>query len=275
MKIRKISIAILCMVSFFACEKESSDSISNERATLENQKIDPTELARNFDKQLPPKELIENANAYTQLDHEEMGVFIDERQKMSLEEGATIQDANAARQLTHKINNYLKKEYNQSYASAAPDEFREAYDRIIQNTENTNEDNTDEKFLWGGDCDSWYSNKLTYVSNGPNDVNQKNINLKGEYKYNGQGKCYYVYQSTSYSSEFQHRYIYGKTPSSYLAMTLLASTQLFSKEVSINSYQKSFEFIIEKWRIEQAYPDFWVNGKKRFAEDTKIEIVPK
>ncbi len=269
MKIIKINVLILCMASFFACEKENSDNPSNENATVENQKIDSIiELARNFDKQLPAETLEKNAKAYFQLSHEEMAIFIDERHKISLEKGATVQNANTNRELMHSINDYLYEAYSQSYASADPDAFRDAYQRITLHTRNVSTKSEDEKYWWG--CNNWKNSSLTPISRVYND-NQRIVTLKGEYKLKGGEDCQYIYESVPYGNRFRSRYIYAQTPQSWVAMRYLESYQKLSKEESVNDIYglKSLEFMIEKWRINQAYgPD--VNGKKRFAEDVKI-----
>ncbi len=267
MNIKKISIAALCIVSLLACEKESSDSISNEGTTLENQKLDPIiELARNFDKELPEEELKKNVATYLQLNHNEMETFIDERHKMSLEEGVAPEDANLAKDLMHSINDYLQEEYGQSYASADPDLFLTAYETIVQNTESTelNQEGVNEKF-WG--CGSWTSNGTTRISSVTGPYRQQSISFKGEYQLTGQNDCDLVFKSSPYSSNSQPKFIYGSTTKSYGALSYRESTQNSSKEVSAGSGQKSFEFLIGKGGVLKFY---WHNRTTRFANDTKI-----
>ncbi len=259
---------MLCIACLFSCEKENSDNLINESATLENQKLDPVYLARNFDKQLSKEEAENNAKAYFQLNHEEMAIFIDERYKMSLEEGAIEQNANLAKDIMHSINNYLQEEYGQSYASADPDLFNTAYETIIQNKNAESSQEINEKFWWS--CGSWSRSGRTPVSGGTGtSIQQQGISFKGEFKLNGSGDCDYVYKSSPYSSNLTPRYIYGSTSKSFAALTARGSNNNSSKEVSVNSSQKSFEFLIGKGRVIQAYGLFG-DGQQNFGKDTKI-----
>ncbi len=275
MKIKKFSIMTLCIVSLFACEKESSDSISNERATLENQKIDPTELARNFDKQLPPKELIENANAYRQLDHEEMAIFINERHKMSLEEGATIQDANTARELMLTINDYLQEEYGQSYASADSDLSQSAYKAVIQNKNiQIDQEIINEKFFGEKPCDSsWSPSGTTPVDVYPDlaDIEQKPIAITFKGRHSKKGNCYLVFKSEYYNDTLTAKYIYPITYTSHIALGFVWSDEIPSKEESNanDSSKKSLEFMVEESEVSSTYA-YLDDAPERFAEDTKI-----
>ncbi len=269
MNIKKISILTLCVVSLFSCEKESSDNLTYENATLENQSLDQViKLARNFDKQLPEEELKKNVETYSQLNHEEMAIFIDERYKISLEEGTTPEDANLAKYQMENINNYLEKEYGQSYASATSDQFLLAYEAIIQNKNVEFNQEINEQKFWG--CGSWSRSGTTRVTGSSSSGIQQPISYKGQFKLNGSGDCDLVYRSLPYYFDsLKPKYIYGVTSESFAALTARGSNNNSSKEVAVDFIQNSFEFLIGKVRVIQYYGLF-NDPYKQFAKDTKI-----
>ena len=268
MKIQKLTMILLSIMSVLACEDNTLQEQNNTQAS-ENQNLDPIYLARNFDKQLSTQEAKKNAKAYFQLDFDQMKHFIEERYDMSLEKGVNPKEADIAKNLMLDINDFLQKEYGQSYSNANPDDFLKAYKTITQNPKyaDYSSEHLNEKFWWG--CDSWTRSGKTSITGGSGSGMQQSISFKGEYKLNGSGDCDFVYQSSPYSSNLTPRYIYGVTTKSYAALTYEGSNQNSSKEVYVNSNQKSFEFLIGKGRVLQAYGLFG-NGQQNFANDTKI-----
>ncbi|MBQ0735091.1 hypothetical protein [Aquimarina celericrescens] len=267
MKIKNFSVLILCTAFLFCCETENSDNLIYENSKLENQKSGPIYLAQNFDKQLSKEEAEKNAKMYLQLNHEEMAIFIEERYKMSLAKGTRESDADLAKDLMHEINDYLDNEYQESYASASPDQFLLAYETIIQNKNIESDQEINEKSWWG--CSSWFRSGRTPVTGGSGTGIQQSLSFKGEFKLNGSGDCDFVYRSSPYRNSLTPKRIYGATSKSFAALTARGSNNNSSKEVAVGFTQKSFEFLIGKGRVLQAYGLF-SNGQQGFANDTKI-----